>query len=428
MTREGNEVVGKRTVRFICDVRTHRNRSLHRNTGHRARNIDNSNAILDIITVVVRKILPILLKHQTIRIAQSLTIGFKGTMCNVVRIESTGINLNLSILSESLILSLNHIAASKRIAINYAGTRRNLVELNLVPPILRHKALNDADTLTQSRESLTVLLGSHAEVIAGNHRQMARFFRAGILRLQPLSKQRRSLARDIQSQLMAHQIESVLLQRSANEDIQVVPATVLRHEPEVTTHSFSLVRSEPVGHNAEETTLALAAAHIAQVEQALQSMSFILVKSRLEQSDAICVRASAVCSAKRKQIHKTIQSGLMSNSAILSQGKIGILLHSVHKSIHRINLLLIFSYSLGQGRLNSRPFLFGSVGFNHFPTSAIQWWGGQDSNLRSISDGFTVHFLLLLRSYGANGEIRTHAFTGHTALQAGVLNHLTTFA
>ena len=371
MTRESNEVVGERTMRLICDVCTHRNRSLHRNTGHRARNIDNSNAILDIITVVVRKVLPILLKHQTIRIAQSLTIGFKGTMCNVVRIESTGINLSLSILSKSLILSLNHIAASKRIAVDYASTRRNLVELNLVPTILRHEALDNADTLTQSRESLTVLLGSHAEVIAGNHRQMARFLRAGILRLQPLSKQRRSLARDIQSQLMAHQIESVLLQRSANEDIQVVPATVLRHKLEITTHSLSFVRSEPIGYDAEETTLALTAAHIAQIEQALQSMSFILVKSSLEQSDTICIRTSAVCSAEREQIHKTIQSGLMGNCAILSQGKVGILLHSVHKSIHRINLLLIFSYSLGQGRLNSRPFLFGSVGFNHFPTSAI---------------------------------------------------------
>lgn len=31
-------------------------------------------------------------------------------------------------------------------------------------------------------------------------------------------------------------------------------------------------------------------------------------------------------------------------------------------------------------------------------------------------------------SNGAKGEIRTHALSGHTVLQTGVLNHLTTFA
>lgn len=48
--------------------------------------------------------------------------------------------------------------------------------------------------------------------------------------------------------------------------------------------------------------------------------------------------------------------------------------------------------------------------------------------LMSFLTLYILYHIFFKMSNGAKGEIRTHALSGHTVLQTGVLNHLTTFA
>ena len=201
------------TLRLLSTIHTERNgyinggRSLR--ATHRTRGIYDSHTIKGLAIEIISQIIPILIDHQTISVVQCNSSGtpvisheVQCLINNLIRIQSLSIYLSGSILSKILIgagatlLTLN-IMASKCILINQTSTRRNLVKLNLVPTILRHKTLNDINTSTQNRQSLAILTRSHAHISLGNMSQLTRLCRTSILRLQPLTQQRRSLALNI---------------------------------------------------------------------------------------------------------------------------------------------------------------------------------------------------------------------------------------
>ena len=283
----------------------------------------------------------------TIIIRVTVTSEIVSLSNNLIRIKSSCINSSLFILHKMLILSLDNIAASKSIAVNKTSLRRDLIKLDFIPTIFAHKALKHFNTLTEGRKSLTILLVVHMESFTSLIGKSTRLRARSILTLQPLGKKRRSLALNIQHKLLTHQLKSISLKLSVNELIEIIPTTKLGHKIKITTHSISLVVSKPTSYNTEETTLTLTTTHVAQIEQALESIYRILIICVAKKHNAISIATSTICSTHAEQVKKTRHSALMGQSAIFSIGIIGRILHSIEQSIH-----IFFSFftliSLGQ--------------------------------------------------------------------------------
>ena len=325
---KGDKVILEGALRLLSTIHTEGNgyinggRSLR--ATHRTRGIYDSHTIKGLAIEIISQIIPILIDHQTISVVQCNSSGtpvisheVQCLINNLIRIQSLSIYLSGSILSKILIgasatlLTLN-IVASKRILINQTSTRRNLVKLNLVPTILRHKTLNDINTSTQNRQSLTILARSHAHISLGNMSQLTRLCRTSILRLQPLTQQRRSLALDIQSQLALNELKCVLLQRSVNEHIQVVPTTILRNMLNHITNCICIMLSHILHDSAEETALTLASAHITQIKQALHSIYRVLLICLLEHQNNVLIRTSTHSTTQCEHIIQVSASRLVS--------------------------------------------------------------------------------------------------------------------
>ena len=291
--------------------------------------------------VIVLLVIPVLLPHQTVSLRRSATPStiLEDLVGNIHRIQHRGVNLLGLILGEvgiglSASLSALNIVTGKSILILYTSLGRDLIELDFVPTTLRHQALKDIDTLTQDRQSLTILLMGHTEITASNIAKALRLTRRSILRLHPLCEQRRSLALNIQLELSLDDTHSVSLHRSANKNIQVIPTAELRDILQVTTNGICVMEGQILNRNAEETTLTLTAAHVAQIEQALQSVSRILRKSLAEEQLHIVIRAITICATQSEHIEQIRLGGTMGDSTILSQSIVICGLQTIHKSIH----------------------------------------------------------------------------------------------
>ena len=331
----------ERTLSLLGTIHAKRNCHVNRccgiGTAHGAGSIHNSHAIEGSLVEVIGQIIPILIHHQTsgivqrsirTRITPAITSvhGLHSLSNALVRIESLGIDLLGLILCEvgvrlnsKILLHTLNVMTSKGVLIDHASARGDLIELNLVPTVLRHQTLDNIDASTQGRESLTILLMGHTKSNTSNISQLAGLGRAGILRLQPLSEQRRSLAGKVQSELVLHERQSVLLQRSANKEVEVVPTTELRDMLQIAASGISVLLSQPLHSDLEEATLTLAAANIADIKQALQSINGILCECLLEHQDNILVGARTICSAHSKHIEQIALSSLMGNSTILGE-------------------------------------------------------------------------------------------------------------
>ena len=124
-----------------------------------------------------------------------------------------------------------------------------------------------------------------------------------------------------------------MLQRGTKEDVEVIPATELRNILQITLHSVSMLTRKPLSDYAEETTLALSAAHVAEVKQALQSVNLILDKSLHEEVDNIGIGTSAVRTTESEKVEQTIKSRLVGQGAILGIGVVGLVLETAHKLV-----------------------------------------------------------------------------------------------
>ena len=170
---------------------------------------------------------------------------------------------------------------------------------------------------------------SHTKSLAGLIGQFTRLVARSIFRLQPLSKQRRSLTLNIEHKLLTHQFKNIFLKLSTDELIEVIPATELRNILKITAHCRSLMVSKPTSDNAEETTLTLTSTHITQIEKALQSMNSIFSICLLEKIDAISIRTGTISRTHTEKVKQTRHSALMSKSAIFSVGKVRSGLHAI---------------------------------------------------------------------------------------------------
>ena len=337
---ESDEVILEGTLTTLSDVSAHGNCGVHRLTGHRSRHVNDGDAILLTAIVIVLLVIPVLLPHQTVSLSRSATPStiLEDLVGNIHRIQHRGVNLLGLILGEvgiglSASLSALNIVTGKSILILHASLGRDLIELDLVPTTLGHQTLKDIDTLTQDRQSLTILLVGHTEITASDIAKTLRLTRRSILGLHPLCEQRRSLALYIQLELSLDDTHSVSLHRSANKNIQVIPTAELRDILQVTTNGICVMEGQILNRNAEETTLTLAAAHITQIEQALQSVGRILCKSLAEEQLHIVIRTITICAAQREHIEQIRLGGTMGDSTILSQSVVVCRLQTVHKSI-----------------------------------------------------------------------------------------------
>ena len=164
--------------------------------------------------------------------------------------------------------------------------------------------------------------------------QTDRFLGGSVLRLQPLSKQRRGLALDVQCQLLANEGECLLFNRSTLKHVQVIPATELRDVLQVTQNRFGILGSQVAHGDAEETTLTLSTAYVSNIEQALQGIHRVLLESLTEHQNNIRLRTSTIGSTHRKHIEQIRLGSLVGQSTILSVGEIGSIRQTIHESIH----------------------------------------------------------------------------------------------
>ena len=194
-------MICERTMCLFSTIQAQRNSYFNRSAIHRTRSIYDSHTIERLTLKIVCQIIPILIYHKAIRIVQrnrstirTKTHQINSLMDTFIRIQSLSINLGRSILSKCFIslcscLSTLKVMTSKSILINHASTRRNLIEFNLIPLTSRHQTLKDVNTLTQDRESLTILPRSHIQITTSLSCQTTRLRRTRILRLQPLCQQ-----------------------------------------------------------------------------------------------------------------------------------------------------------------------------------------------------------------------------------------------
>lgn len=344
--RERNVVVSERTVSALSAVQTQGDSDVQRSClttvpGHGSGGINNSQTVEGLALEVVSQILPVLIYHQTIGVIHRTVASGQGLGDDLVRIQSLGVNLSLGVLCESLVgfnlgitLHTLNVVTSKGVLILQTSLGRDLVELDLIPATLGHQTLQDVDAGTQNRQGLTILLGSHANELTNLGSGLTSLLGRSILGRHPFTQQRRGLTLDVQSQLMLDDVQSIVLQRSADEYEQVIPATELRDILQITTHSVGIVGSQILGSNTEEPALTLTTTHVTDIEQTLQSIHRVLVEGVLEQQHYILVSARTISCTHSEQVHQTVHGGLMSQSTILSASVVGSGLHTIQKSIH----------------------------------------------------------------------------------------------
>ena len=352
---EADVVISERTACTLGAVQTQSSRYIDRSTRHGTGGINHAQGIQLGSLEEVSQIVPVLVDHQAIHVVHSdglvtpitlRTHQSNSLLYNLVRVECGCIDLSVLILGELLILRLDDIAASKGVLIDKTSLGRDLIELNLVPAVCGHQHLKDVDARTQDRQSLAVLTMGHTHVATGDVSQTMGFTRAGILGLQPLRQQGRGLALYVQSKLLLHQRKGILLQRSSYQAVQVVPTTELREVLDVLTNRLpSVLAGSRPGHNgAEETTLTLATAHVADVEEHLHGQLSILCERLLEHQDDIFIRAVTHSRAHSEHVKQIAIGGLMGDTTIFGHGPVGSRLHTIQQSIHSFFSPLFFSF------------------------------------------------------------------------------------
>ena len=342
----------ERTTDSLCAIHTKRNCYINRRASfiasHRARSINNAHHRTILTIQVIRQISPILVNHCTINITHraiaTIIITINRLSYDLIRIQNRSIYTFGSILSKLLILLCDNVTTGKRILIDKTCTRRNLIELNLIPAVFRHQALNDVDTTTQFRQSLTILLMRQIQILADSSCNALSLCRRSILRRHPLTQQGRSLTLNIQTQLLLNQIQSTLINRSINSSInQIIPTSIFRDIIQISFCTSRIILAQPIEANTEELTLALATAAITLIKQTLHCQSSILFISILKQQNLIRGIALTISTAKCKHIIDCGIGSLMSQCPILSSSKIRCVRQSIHKSIHHISFISFFS-------------------------------------------------------------------------------------
>ena len=370
---KSDKVVGVRTLSLLgtvhADRDSHVDRSRSLGTAHRAGSINNSHTIKGSTIEVIGQVVPVLIHHETIGIVHShsgaTTVPATTTIAHnlhclsntLIRIQRLSVDLLSSVLSKvsiglngRILLHTLNVMTSKGVLIDHTGAGRNLVELDLVPTVLRHETLNDVDALTKHRQSLTILLVIHTESGTSLVGQLTRLLGRSILGLQPLSEQRRGLAGHVECQLLLHECKSILLKSSAYEHIEVVPTAELRDVLQVAHSRIAVILNQPLHAGAEETTLTLATTHVTDVEQALQSIHRVFLICLLEHQNDILVGTSTICGTHSKHIEQVALSSLMSHSTVFSVSEIGNILQTGNKLVHSefSFFSLISSWTRGQ--------------------------------------------------------------------------------
>ena len=187
---------------------------------------------------------------------------------------------------------------------------------------------------------------SHSKVFTSNISKSAGFGTGGINRLQPFCKQRRSLTRHIQSYLLTHYFKSIILERSINKTIQIVPSAKFRYVLKIALGSFTIVRfGKPIHAYTEKTSLTLTFACITDIEQTFHSQFRIFPISPFEQNYNIFFTALAKCCAQCKQIINCIQGTPQAYRTIFSISNIIHFAQTIYKTItHNTYLLFLFDF------------------------------------------------------------------------------------
>ena len=259
MSGESNEVICEWTMCLICNISAHRNCSFHRGAAHRARYINNRDAILLSAIVEVLEIIPILLKHKTSRIFKaSIVTHCKSSVSNVMRIQCVCIYRGILVLGKSFILLSKNVTPCKSIAINESCLRRDLIKLDFIPAVCAHQTLKNVDALTQSRKSLTILAAGHSQKVCQDMSKFLSICIRCILRRHPFCKQGWSLALNIKSKLMLDDIKCGGLHLSAFSNVnQVIPTTILANVLKICLSNLRIFVAKPTKSGSEEASFSL---------------------------------------------------------------------------------------------------------------------------------------------------------------------------
>ena len=206
--------------------------------------------------------------------------------------------------------------------------------------------LKNPDPCTQRRERLAVLRLAHAELLrkqlrGSNHISVGRVHRG-----QPLSEQGNlavTLQRSqVRLKLLLQQRNRQRMQGRVQQKQKVVPAAVLRNQPEIAGKAGRAVLRQVTQQHAEHTPLAEAAAHIAGIKEHLHGELSVLGKGTQEAllDFRLILRTQRADGGKKVQDIRTGAPG--GDRTVLGEGPVRRLLHILQ---HENQLLSSFLHA-----------------------------------------------------------------------------------
>ena len=200
--------------------------------------------------------------------------------------------------------------------------------LGIVKGIVLHAEaiLNDANTLAEFYQGLTILSIIHTEV-AGNPLGTQDSLGIGCINgRQPLCQQADIVSHihsvQICLQLLLDYKQSVLLTGSTHKAQQIVPTTVLCNVGNVLLGRSRLVLCKPLQAHTEHLSLAKATAYIAGKEKSLHCQVGIFSEGPDKAPQDLLFARASQCADSREQIQAIRIGCCMRNSTILSIGAI----------------------------------------------------------------------------------------------------------
>ena len=227
---------------------------------------------------------------------------------HIVRIERPRVQRLLAARDarKELRVPLRIVAQERRAVFEHRPRRLLCIRKRVVPR--PQSVLDDGDAAAQTDEHPAVVRLPHPEQDREPPRLCAR--RAGrcVDGGQPLRKERdsRPLPRRIQvaCELCANEADSNSLHGCIEEDEQIVPAAVLRHEVQILFEDGGRMGGEMDEQDAEEPPLAQSPAHVARIEEGAQGIEGMIRKGAREAHNDLCRTRRTQCACRREEVER----------------------------------------------------------------------------------------------------------------------------
>ena len=277
---------------------------------------------------------PFLLGHGH-AVPVSPDVAAQTPMNDVVRIQGPGIHLRLPFGDGVQIRQISFLVVpDERLPVlqhRLAGLLAVVEGVILFPKVV----LDDPDMPAKDTEALAVGLFSDSERLDDFPRQPYRFSAGRVRRRKPFREKgniiqvAETVCSAVMEELPRENIHGSLLTVSVQQAQQVVPPSVLGHQPEILLHGLRLPHSQFLQNGAKDFPLSQAAANISGVEEDLHRHFPVLRESAEETVQNILVRPIPQRADGREQVQAVALRRQMRRCAVLGHGVVRLMLQIV---------------------------------------------------------------------------------------------------